>query len=81
MRTKSKVYADDESREADCKAVLEGRLWSKAREGHEFWRESGEVRHVYAFLMKDGSRLRLVGPRQSPAMFSGLKAMERTVRA
>ena len=81
MKTESKVYVSDEERERDCREILARHEWSRAKEGHEFWRRFGEVRHVYAFLMKDGSRKRIVGPPQRPSMFSDLKSLERTVKA
>lgn len=71
----------DGEREAACKAICESGNVKRGREGHEYWRALGEVRHVYAFLMKDGSRIRLVSGARSPALYGNREQLERTVRA
>ena len=80
--TKSRVFdsTHEGEREQQVKALCESGTVKRGREGFEYWRQFGEVRHVYAFLMKDGSRVRLIGPGQSPSMFSPLPG-ERMVRA
>jgi len=78
------MFESDEEREAECRRICESGEVKRGREGHELWAQFGEVRHVYAFLMRDGSRLRLIGPRQSPALFSPLRGkygIEKAVKA
>lgn len=49
------------------------------REGYEYSRQLGEVRHVYAYLLRS-VRVRVVGPARAPAgQFSNLPALERRV--
>jgi hypothetical protein len=67
---KSKTYENDEARDRDCKEICKSGLAIASREGWEFWRAFGEMRHVYAFLLKGGKRIRLVGPARSPTSFS-----------
>jgi hypothetical protein len=60
---------DEQHEQASLKVAFSGDV-TEGREGWEFWRALGEMRHVYAYRLKNGSKLRLVGPPHNPALFS-----------
>lgn len=80
-RTFTAYPKDDETADALSRRVLDSGRVDAGREGHEYFRQLGEVRHVFA-LRLGAYRLRIVGPGRPPAgQFSNLRALERQIAA
>ena len=80
METISLWFKTDEEREQKCREICAAGQFIRGREGHEYWRRLGEIRHIYTFLMKDKTILRLIGLPQRPGMFSHLEEMEKQIK-
>ena len=64
------MHATYEEHEAAAIAVQDSGNMLAGQEGWEFWRAFGEMHHVYAFRLRDGKRVRIVGPAEKTACFS-----------
>lgn len=64
------ISRTDLEHERAALAIASSRTVVEGKEGWEYWRALGEMRHVYAYRLKDGSTVRLVSPPHSPALFS-----------
>jgi len=60
---------DTEHEQAALKVSLSGDVIDR-REGWEYWRALNEMRHVFAYRLKNGTKLRFVSPARSPSLFS-----------
>ena len=80
-RKLTEMFTSEEAREARLKEVQESPDWETGREGMEFWPQVDQLRHVYAFRMKNGDRLRLISPPRARAGFSNLMSRTAEVEA
>ena len=76
-----RFFNNESDREIACKELCESGKVKRGREGHEFWRKLGEVRHIYAFLLTDGTSVRLISKPMPSGTFDNLTTLERTIKA
>ena len=80
-RRLTEMFTTEEARDARLKEIQESGDVETGREGHEFWPQVDQLRHVYAFRMKNGDRYRLIGPPRSRAGFSNLMSRTKEIEA
>lgn len=80
-RSFTEMCATEEARDARLKELQESGEVETGREGHEFWSTGDQLRHVYAFRMKNGDRYRLISPPRSRAGWSNIMSKTKRIEA